>query len=155
MSEIKGSLLMYLKLRVSPDRASLALIGQVFAKTAADLGIACGSAQVDSAGRTARIGADDVTGFTEVDSPVAASWTPGMLSIEIRQHPGGFEGARAEAERMARRLAEVTGCLVGQPRRMKAKRHMAVQAIWPVSGLALPVLMITADFTPQALTGGR
>ena len=150
MSEIKGNLLVYLKLRVSPDRASLALIGQVFAKTAADLGIACGNAQVDSAGTTARIRADDVTGFTEVDSPVAASWTPGMLSREIRQHPGGFEGAREEAERMARRLADATGCQVGTAHRTKSKRHMAVQAMWPVSGLALPVSMITVDFTPQA-----
>jgi hypothetical protein len=32
MREIKGNLLMYLKLRVSPDRASLALIGAVFAR---------------------------------------------------------------------------------------------------------------------------
>ena len=150
ISEIKGKLLMYLKLQVTPDKASLALIAQVFAKTAADLGIACGSIQVDSVGKTARIRADDVTGFTDVVSPVAASWTPGMLSIEIRQHPGGFEGAREEAERMARRLADATGCQVGTAHRTKSKRHMAVQAMWPVSGLALPVSMITVDFTPQA-----
>jgi hypothetical protein len=148
MSEIKGNLLMYLKLQVKPNDASLALIAQVFAKTAADLGIACSGAQVDSAGKTARIRASDVTGFTEAPSPVAASWTPGVLSVEIRQHPGGFEGARAEAERMARRLADATGCQVGPPHRMKSKRHMAVQAMWPVSGLRLPVLAITADFTP-------
>jgi hypothetical protein len=147
MSEIKGNLLMYLRLHVRPNQASLALIAQVFAKTAADLGITCGSAQVDSTGKTARIRAGDVTGFTDADSPVEASWTPGILSIEIRQHPGGFEGARAEAERMAQRLVGATGCQLGQPGRMKAKRNVACSAAWPVSGLVLPVPMITADFT--------
>jgi hypothetical protein len=148
MSEIKGNLLMYLRLRVRPDQESLALIAQAFGKTAADLGIACGSAQVDSTGRTARIRAGDVTGFTDVDSPVAVSWTPGTLSIEIRQHPGGFNAASAEAARMARRLADATGCRLGEGR-AKAKRHGACAVTIPVSGLTLPLLAVTADFTPH------
>jgi hypothetical protein len=157
MSEIKGSLLMYVNLRARPDQASLAVIGKVFAETAADLGITCGSARVDSAGKTARIRAWDVTGFTAVDSPVRVMYWPGALSIEIRRHPGGFEAARPEAEQVARRLAEVTGCQVCQPRRMKVKRHLAVHALWPVSGQKVPIVVssITADYTPQPLAEGR
>lgn len=148
MSETKGGLLVYLRLPGKPSTRDLAVIGEVFGKTAASLGIAHSGYKVDSVGKTARIQAGDVTGFTDADSPVEASWTPGILSIEIRQHPGGFEGARAEAERMAQRLVGATGCQLGQPGRIKAKRNMACSAAWPVSGLVLPVPTITADFTP-------
>jgi hypothetical protein len=150
MSEIKGSLLVYVNLRARPDQASLAVIGKAFAETAASLGITCGNARVDNAGKTARVRANDVTGFADADSPVSVMCWPAALSVEIRRHPGGFEEAKAEAEQMAARLAKVTGCQVGQPRRMKAKRNMAVHALWPVSGLEVPVVVssITAEFTP-------
>jgi hypothetical protein len=56
------------------------------------------------------------------------------------------------------RFREVQACSRSrQPtRRMKVK-HLAVHALWPVSGQKVPVVVssITADFTPPPLAEGR
>ena len=147
MNEISGNLQVLARLGSKPD---LAAAKAAFAKAAAEMGIAYGACQIDNAGRTLRIRAQDVTGITDVDTPVTAEFTPSarVLTIKIARHPGGFEAAAEMSGRLAERLAAAFGLQLGQGT-AKPKRRCACAAAIPAVGPASPVVTIAADFTPH------
>jgi hypothetical protein len=150
----------YLEIKLTLNRGQrpdLEKAATLYAQAIERMSIQVATGKVDNVGSTIRFRSDGVTGLTDKEAMINASFLPGnaktagMLNLTVSQHPDGPDGAAEMANSLADRIAEAFSLQLGKVYKSKPKRNSSYHILRAANGWNGEFQSVFADYKPDGV----